>query len=246
MQKSPQLDAFVQRLSADGLTEVEAAVALIWFATHSSENAEEMTAREVADVMIRTRMSGSVNTSRLTVNLSKHSHIVRGRGPGTFRIRSSQDAMLSQRFAEYADLSRAPVSDAFLSADVQLGGRRHLEQVRREANGAYERAFFNASAVMCRRLAEMILIEALEKSGGAQRIRDASDHLLGFSDLISIAQSGEFIKLSRTAPAALQKVKELGDAAAHHRHFIAAKKDLDALNPGYSMLISELSFAACL
>jgi hypothetical protein len=246
VQKSPQLDAFVQRLSADRLTEVEAAVALVWFATHSSDSAEEITVREVADMMVSTRMSGSVNTSRLTGNLSKHSHVVRGREPGTFRIRSSQDARLSQRFAEYVDLSRAPVSDAFLSADAQLGGRRHLEQVRREANGSYERGFYNASAVMCRRLAEMLLIEALETSGATRRIRDSSGHLLGFSDLISIAQSGEFIKLSRTAPAALQKVKELGDAGAHHRHFIAAKKDLDALNPGYSMLISELSVAACL
>lgn len=244
MQKSPQLEAFIRRISVDELKEIEAAVALIWFATHSQDGTVDVTAKEIAEVMVRHRMSGNVNASRLTRNLAKHAQIVRGGRDGAFRIRSSDDDKLSQRFASHVDMSRAPVSDLFVSSDIALGHRRQLDQIRREANGCYERAFYNSAAVMGRRLAEMLLIEALEKSGASDRIRDGSGHLLGFSELIAIAQSGQFIKLSRTAPNAIQKIKELGDGAAHHRHFLATKKDLDALNPGYSMLISELAAVA--
>jgi len=243
VQKSPQLEAFIRQVSGDELKEVESAVAIIWFATHSRNGVEDVTAREIADVMISHRMSSTVNASRLTRNLTKHPQIVRGGRASSFRIRASDDEKLSQKFSNHVGLSRAPVNDGFISADINLGGRRHLDQVRREANGSYERAFYNAAAVMSRRLAEMLLIEALENAGASSRIRDGSGHLIGFSDLIAVAQSGQFIKLSRTAPNAIQKVKELGDGAAHHRHFVAAKKDLDALNPAYSMLISELAAA---
>ncbi|RYG94176.1 MAG: hypothetical protein EON58_16830 [Alphaproteobacteria bacterium] len=228
------------------MTETESALALIWFATHSGSGPSDVTAKEVATVMTDHRMSGNVNYSRLGQKLSKHSQLVRGSRVGSFRIRAADDPSLSQRFSQHADLSSAPVADLLISNGISLGGRRHLEQVRREANGSYERAFYNAAAVMSRRLTEMLLIEALEAAGGAERIRDASGNLIGLSDLIAVSRSGLFVKLSRTAPTHLQKVKEIGDGAAHHRHFIVAKKDMDALNPGLSMLVAELAALASL
>lgn len=244
MQTSPRLEAFVRQLGAEGLTETEAALALIWFATHSGDGTADVTAKEVALIMMGHRMSGNINSSRLGQKLAKHPQLVRGGRAGSFRIRASDDVALSQRFAAHADLSKAPVSDLLISDSIYLGGRRHLDQVRREANGSYERAFYNAAAVMSRRLTEMLLIEALEKAGAGTRMRDASGNLLGFSDLMAIGQSGQFIKLSRTAPVALQKVKETGDGAAHHRHFLVTKRDIDALNPGFSMLVTELAALA--
>lgn len=244
MQTSPQLEAFVRRLGNDNFTETESALALIWFSTHAGDGAEDITAKEVAALMVRHRMSGNVNSSRLGQKLAKHPQLVRGRRLGSFRIRAADDAALSQRFSDHMDLSKAPVSDHFISASIHLGGRRHLDQIRREANGSYERAFYNAAAVMCRRLTEMLLIEALEEAGAATHMRDISGNLLGFSDLIALGQSGRFLKLSRTAPNALQKVKEIGDGAAHHRHFLVTKRDLDVLNPGLSMLVTELAALA--
>lgn len=238
------LDAFTTRLSRANMREADLAVALIWFETHADLDVADVTAREVADLMIQQRLSGSVNVSRLNKSLSSHSDTVRGHRVGSFRIRKASDGKLSDRFSEYADLSTAPVKDLLVSAAVDLGGRRPLDSIRREANGAYERGFYNSAAVMCRRLAEMLLIEALEKNGAKDKIRDSKDNLLGFADLIAAAKSGHHLKLSRSAPAALSKVKELGDAGAHHRHFVAAKKDLDDLNPGYSLLISELASLA--
>lgn len=238
---SPLLDTFTARLSNAGLREVDVAVALIWFRTHSETDVADVTAREIADLMRQQRLSGAVNVSRLNRSLANHSDTVRGHRTDSFRIKKASDESLSSRFSEYADLSRAPVKDLLISASIELGGRRPLEAIRREANGAYERGFYNSAAVMCRRLVEMLLIEALEKKGAGEKIRDANDSLLGFADLIAVAKSGKYLKFSRSAPGALSRAKELGDAGAHHRHFVAAKKDLDDLNPGLALLISELS-----
>jgi hypothetical protein len=138
------------------------------------------------------------------------------------------------------------VKDLLISDSINLGGRRSLDAVRREANGAYERAFYNSAAVMCRRLVEMLLIEAFEASGRLDDVRDSHNNLLPLSDLISAAKSGRILKLSRTAPATLSRVKQLGDGASHHRHYLVAKKDLDDLNPGFALLISELAALAAL
>lgn len=241
---SQQLDSFTTKLSQAGLREVDVAVALIWFETHSDLDMADVTAKEVADLIIRQRLSGNVNVSRLNQALVRHADTVKGHREGSYRIRKSSDTKLSERFSEYVDLSKAAVKDLLISNSIELGGRRPLEAIRREANGAYERGFYNSSAVMCRRLAEMLLIEALEKNGAADSIRDANDNILAFSDLISVAKSGQYVKLSRSAPSAFSKLKELGDAGAHHRYFVAVKKNLDDLNPGYALLISELSSLA--
>lgn len=236
-----RLDAFTSSLSKKSLREVDIAVALAWFVTHADVDKPDVTPRELADLMVRQRLSGSVNASRLGRGLGTHTDIVRGIRPGSFRIKKSADDKLSERFGGYADLSKSPVKDLVISDSIGLGGRRPLDVIRREANGTYERGFYNSAAVMCRRIVEMLLIEALEKHAAGQAIRDGNDNLLGFADLIAVAKSGKFIKLSRSAPAGLEKVKELGDAAAHHRHFVASKKDVDDLNPNLALLVSELA-----
>lgn len=239
-----RLDGFTAKLASAGLKEVDVAVALLWFVTHSEGHESDATAKEIAELIVDQRLSGTVNSSRLATNLAKHADVVRGRRKNSFRIRSASDELLTKLYRDYADLSKAPVQDLLITAEIGLGGRRTFDTLRREANGAYERGFFNSSAVMCRRLAETLLIEAFDRAGHLDSVRDANQNLLGFGDLITAATSGRFIKLSRIAPAAFSRLKQLGDGAAHHRHYLVTKKDLDDLNPGYSQLIAELAALA--
>lgn len=241
---NPRLDAFTAKLSSESLREADIAVAILWFLTHSAGHENDATAKEIAALMVGQRLSGTVNHSRLAANLGKHVDVVRGFRKSSFRIRSASDEALTSRYRDYADLSAAPVQDLLISDEIGFGGRRTFEAIRREANGSYERGFFNASAVMCRRLAETLLIEVFDHAGHLDSVRDGNNNLIGFAELITAATSGRYFKLSRTAPAALSRLKQLGDGAAHHRHFLATKKDLLDLNPGYSQLISELAALA--
>ena len=217
---------------------------MLWFLTHSGVEQDDATAGEIANLLIEQRLKGTVNAPRLAKNLAVHNDVVRGARAQSFRIKASSDATLSKRYGKFADLSKRAVSDSIIRSNLPLSKRAVLDTLRREANGTYDYGFYNSSAVICRRLTETLLIEALNMTAGDAALRDARGDIEPFSELISAAKSGQHFRLSRTSPSALDKVKLLGDGAAHHRHFLAAKSDLDSLNPGLSQLLAELAALA--
>src|ERR1044071_10519286 len=52
--------------------------------------------------------------------------------------------------------------------------RGYIEQVANQANGAYEKGWYDACAVMIRRLLETLIIEAFEQHGGAAKIKTSA------------------------------------------------------------------------
>jgi hypothetical protein len=236
--------AFIAHLAEQALTEADAAVALLWFESHEDHHETELTARQLAGLLTEARLRANVNVSRLGGNLAKHADIVRGRQVGTFRIRAGRDHRLSERFEAHRHSENVPVVDAILPTSMTLGGRKHLEAIRREINGAYEYGFYNSCAVMCRRLAEMLLIEAFQAAGQIDAIRDGQGHLLTFGEILTVLKAQSVVKLSRGAPKALDRLKQTGDGAAHSRHYNASRNDIDDLNPSFRQVISELSILA--
>lgn len=235
---------FTAHLAGQELTETDAAVALLWFESHEDHHETELTARQLADLLAEARLRANVNVSRLAGRLAKHPDVVRGLATGTFRIRAGRDRALSERFEAYRSSDNITVTDAVLPTTIILGGRKHLEALRREINGTYEYGFHNACAVMCRRLAEVLLIEAFHAAGKIDAIRDGQGHLLTFGEILAVLKSKSAIKLSRGAPKTLDRLKQTGDGAAHSRHYNASRTDIDDLNPNYRQLIAELSALA--
>ncbi|BCH35311.1 hypothetical protein MesoLjLc_72410 [Mesorhizobium sp. L-8-10] len=153
--------------------------------------------------------------------------------------------MFSDKYAGSFPIARAVrVTDSVIQNDLSLGGRSHLDQIRREANGCYDSGFYNACAMMCRRLVELLLIEAFQKGGHINAITAANGELRSFGDIIAATKSKQYVKLSRSAPSTLDKVKATGDAAAHHRYYNTSKRDIDDLNPNLRQLVAELAALA--
>jgi len=236
-----KLETFVAALNKETLNEADRAVAIVWFLTHGVTLQQDVTANEIAVVFRDYRMSSSVNVSRLAKNLSKHADTIRGIRRDSFKIKSSSDQRLSEKYGSFSDLSSLPVGDSVISLSINLGSRKILDELRRQINGSYERGFYTATAVLLRRLAEILLIESFDKAGHLDQARDANGEIVMFSELISRAKSKKYLQLSRTAPAALEKIKDIGDTAAHHRYYVTTKKDIDDLNPGAPRLIAELA-----
>ncbi|RJT38692.1 DUF4145 domain-containing protein [Mesorhizobium waimense] len=237
-----QLADFAAFLSEQKLTELDEAIAIIWFLTRDPEQAGGVSVPQIVEVLGAYRLRSNINASRLSMKLRGNTNVVAGsKGRGTFRIRASSDRVYAEKFADFLDPRTAKVSDNLISNEISLGARRHLEQIRREANGSYDRGFYNGSAVMCRRLVELLLVEAIVKAGHLAQIIDSKNEIKGFGDIIGVAKSNQYIRLSRTTPATIEKVKTIGDAAAHHRYYTTTKKDLDELNPGLRHVITELA-----
>jgi hypothetical protein len=124
------------------------------------------------------------------------------------------------------------------------GRRQYLENLARQINGCYQLGRYDGCAVMSRRLMECLLILAFNEQGHAKTILDTSGDPKPLADLISLAASGQYIKLARGSGAVLAKVKELGDKAAHHPTYNTRRPDIDNLSVGYATLISELAHLA--
>jgi hypothetical protein len=238
-----KLRALAERLVSEEAKELEIGVSLLWFLTHA-DPLVVVSAKEICDHMQDLGIRSGVNSSRLKSNLSKHPDVVKGRIAGTFRIKTGKSAPYDSKYADLRSPELTPIPDNFLPASISLGGRKHLESLRREINGGFEFGLYNSCAVMCRRLMECLLIEAFDVAGHKSAIIGGDGNLLGLNDILAKAKAGSSIKLSRSAPRVADKVKDSGDAAAHSRHYVTSRRDIDDLNPGFRQLISELASLA--
>ena len=103
-----------------------------------------------------------------------------------------------------------------------------------------ENGWYDASAVMIRRLIETLIIEVFEKHGIASKIQNSSGDFLFLKDLISTLLSEKAWNLSRNARAALPRLKDVGDMSAHSRRFIAQRQDIDKLISDLRVIVQEL------
>ena len=107
-----------------------------------------------------------------------------------------------------------------LSTAIFHGTRRtYLDRVLNQANGAFSKGWYDASAVMVRRLVETLIIEAFEKHGLASKIQNSSGDFLFLRDIIDRTLSEPSWNLSRNTKAALPRLKDVGDKSAHSRRY---------------------------
>jgi hypothetical protein len=142
--------------------------------------------------------------------------------------------------------------DEGLRAETQLvvprsivrGTRGYIEKIANQANGCYEKGWYDACAVIVRRLIETLIIEAYEKHSIAQTIKNSQGDFLYLRDLISHCLAEQSWNLSRNCKQALPKLKDIGDKSAHSRRYIAQRGDLDPLLADIRLVVQELIFLA--
>ncbi|MHC4054680.1 hypothetical protein [Bradyrhizobium sp. 25ACV] len=236
------LVAFGEGLASIQLSEVDLAVALLWFLEHTLE-AHDVTTSELADVMHDLSLRGRVNSTRLGTRLTAHGDVVRGKRAGSYKIKLSKKSLLEQKYESLLKRPMPKVESHVLASDDFLATRRYLETLVRQINGSYQFGFYDACVVLCRRLMETLLIEAFEQNSHSAAIKHQGNYVQ-LSDIIGIAKSGQFIKLSRGSAEILEEVKSAGDTAAHNRTYITKPQDVDDLKLKFRRVIAELMHLA--
>ncbi len=118
--------------------------------------------------------------------------------------------------------------------------RGYLVRIGLQMNGAYSSGWYDACAVMFRRLLEVSIIEAFEANGIADKIRDAVGNYLQLSDLIQRALAEPAWNLSRNTRKYLPQLGELGNLSAHGRYFLTRREDIDRVQQAIRVVIEEL------
>jgi hypothetical protein len=123
------------------------------------------------------------------------------------------------------------------------GTRSYIERVANQINGCYEYGWFDACAVMIRRLLETLIIEVYEQHKIENKIKQNGDYLF-LGDLINRTLSETNWNLTRNTKNALPKLKDIGDKSAHSRRFIAIRQDIDNVKSELRTVIQELLILA--
>jgi hypothetical protein len=158
-----------------------------------------------------------------------------------------RDALRDLRFqlkTAWSDAKATPmagIEDAvFPLSELAKTKRTYLVAVARQMNGCYVLEWYDACAVMMRRLLETCIIEAFEAKGIAAKAKNPNGDFLQLTDLISAALAETTTwNLTRQTKAALPKLRDIGHTSAHNRYHTAFKKDIDDVRRDCRNVIQE-------
>jgi hypothetical protein len=122
------------------------------------------------------------------------------------------------------------------------GTRGYIERVANQVNGAYENGWYDACAVMLRRLIETLIIETFEHYKIANKIKDRNGDFFYLKDLIAKCLQEQAWNLTRNCKQALPRLKDIGDKSAHSRRYNAVRGDLNPLLGDIRLVVQELLY----
>jgi hypothetical protein len=117
--------------------------------------------------------------------------------------------------------------------------RGYLVVVGRQANACYAAGWYDACAVMMRRLLETSIVEAFESKGIAPHIKNAQGEFVALSELIQRALAETTWNLSRNTKKALPNLRDVGHISAHSRRFTAQKSDISKVQQDFRIALEE-------
>ena len=111
-------------------------------------------------------------------------------------------------------------------------------------NGCFASGWYDACAVMLRRLLEVTIIEAFEGNSIAHKIKDGAGNYLQLSDLVSLAVAESAWSLSRNTKKHLPHLRDVGHMSAHGRYYHARREDIERVRDEARVVIEELLYHA--
>ena len=135
-------------------------------------------------------------------------------------------------------------SEKVFAHSIVKGTRGYIEKIAHQINGAYGKGWYDACAVMLRRLLETLIIEVFESHHLEAKIKNEDGDYLYLSNLINKTLIETSWNLGRSAKRALPRLKNIGDQSAHSRRFIAHREDIDAVITDIRTVVQELVYLA--
>ncbi len=232
---------FAQKLAQLNLSHLERAVALLWYYRQTQEF-EERTASELANDLVVLGYSRP-KVARLRERLAKSRFVVYGRRKGSFQPNITRLIELDEKYGHLLKIKKVEVEDSIIPNDWVFGTRTYLERMVHQINGCYQYGFYDACAVLCRRLMESLIIETYIVNHRHHEIQN-NRLFLPLDKLISCIRSDNSIVLGKNTPKIMVEIKELGDAGAHDRAYITHKQDIDDIKSRYRRMIVDLLASA--
>ena len=118
--------------------------------------------------------------------------------------------------------------------------RGYIEKVVNQINGCYEKGWYDACAVMIRRLLETLIIEVFEYKKIDNKIKNSQGDFFQLDDLINLTLMEPLWNISRNSKGAFPRLKKVGDLSAHNRRYVAHLKDIEKIKDDVRIITQEL------
>jgi hypothetical protein len=228
---------FASALAERDLTHVDRAVALLWFYRQTQEFEERAPSELAAD--LHDEDFPKPNVGRLKKDLTRSPFTIRGKRSGTFQIDVRRLAHLDTTYGPLIRLKTITPSDTIIPAEWVSGTRPYLVKLVQQINTCYDSGMYDASAVLCRRLMESLIIEVYVSQKRHAEIQQGGT-FIQLGDLIRCLLSDSSIPKSKALRATPSVVKDVGDTAAHDRTYITRQTDIESFRLNFGRTISEL------
>jgi len=232
---------FAKDIASLVLSPTERAIGMLWYYRQTQEF-EEGTASELANDLHEEGFP-KPNVTRLKHALTRSRFTIKGHRTGSFQIDVRRLAELDKRYEPFLKTKKVDVPDSVVPEGFVKGTRVYLERMVYQINGCYEYGFYDACAVICRRLMESLIVEIYIHSGRHHEIQN-NGVFFQLEKLISYLRADAKLTLSRTSPKTMTEIKQLGDTAAHDRVSVASKQDIDDVRARYRRLLQDLLSAS--
>lgn len=232
---------FAKGIALLGLSHTERAIGLLWYYRQTQEF-EERTASELANDLHEEGFP-KPNVTRLSRDLTRSRSTIKGRRKGSFQIDVRRLADLKEKYGQFLVMQKVDVQDSVVPNDCVEGTRVYLERMVHQINGCYDYGFYDACAVMCRRLMESLIVELYIHSGRHHEIQN-DGVFLALERLIAHVRADKKLTLGRNTPKSMTEVKQLGDTAAHDRVYVTSKQDIDDVRARYRRMLQDLLAAS--
>lgn len=228
---------FLHALKDTPRTNLERAVALLWWHSQDDHGAGRTSAELASE--IKDAGYSAQNISRLTGQLEADPRTAKATGGG-FRIRISARSALDASYSKHTGPRPAPATDSVLAAAMFSGTRGYIERVVYQLNASYTYGLYDCCAVLCRRLLETLIIEVYEAAGRAGELKGSDGNFKMFAGLLAHLEADRAFNLGRNDKTALTAFKTLGDLSPHNRRFNAGKDDIDRVRDNLRVAAEEL------
>ncbi|MCX7593620.1 MAG: DUF4145 domain-containing protein [Fischerella sp.] len=159
------------------------------------------------------------------------------RGEATKRINFCFQTVISPAITTAP--RHSPTDDLF-PLELVRETRGYIERIAEQACGSYDQGWYDAAAVMVRRLLEILIIETFESHKLTTKIKKPDGNFFFLQDLVTATLNESIWTIGRNVKKALPNLKDIGNQSAHGRRYIARKTDLDDVKRDLRLTIEEL------
>jgi hypothetical protein len=238
------LPDFCKKLQELQLDHTHQALAILWFHDEKTPDAG-MSAGQLTKLIYEMGM-GNPHSTRLGKAIKNTGHVIQEKTG--FRLKALARIKIRELLHPILGTPK-PKADqdlGYIPKDVWKDTRGYIERVCEQLNGCYQFEYYDAAAVMLRRVVETLIIECYEYLGRLSEIKAADGNLLMLKDLIHRAKGANGLALGRNVQDSLSDAKVFGDLSAHNRRYNAVKGDLDKIQQGVRTVVDELIKIACI